>query len=297
MHDETAIRRLVARLRQERQNLSKELNDFAELDRVTDPDDKRFDPQERDRLKSFAQFRIENIVHLLRALLRSEPMLTELRTAFEKELPAKLLKYKFRREDDGEPYFDFSAQNVVDRFFDLGVAALGGVISAERLAIVDAICGGLGETVACFVGRGWMTPPDREEPIKALGFQLLRAAFPDTEPDGHIVFKLADGGSRRPDAAIPSLRLCVEFKYANDAAQLGRCVDELVADMSAYGDPRYDLFRAVVFAPYAGASQDTLETLVRERMKNVHLRGEWKVFLTKAPGGRTRRRGGRPRVG
>jgi hypothetical protein len=133
-----------------------------------------------------------------------------------------------------------------------------------------------------------MPKPDREEPVKQLGFQLLKAPFPDTEPDGGIRFKLADGTSRKPDAAIPSLRLCVEFKFANDAAELSLRVDEIVADMSAYGDPRYDLFRAVVYAPYDDASQQRLDDLLRERMQNIHPRYEWKVFLAKGPGGRTR---------
>lgn len=287
MHDEAALRRLVSRLRQDLLKLPEELEYFAKVKRETPPGHDDFDPDDFQAAEYRATYAIENAVHLVGALLMSTPMLMELYASFRKSLPLNLIDHKWHRYED-ELYVEFPAQNALARFFDLGIAALGGVISAERLEIVDSICARLGEVVAELVRLQWMSPPDKETPIRLLGFQLLKAAFPDAEPDGGIRFRLVDGTSRRPDTAIPSLRLCVEFKFANDKAELSQRVDEIVADMSAYGDPRYDLFRAVVFAPYEGVTQESLQTLVRERMKNVHPRCEWQVFPAKGPGGRTK---------
>jgi hypothetical protein len=317
MYDDVALGRLVSRLRQDLLNLPNALRLYAEQKRLG-PGDSDFDPEEQAASESFARNSVENAVYLMRALLLSAPMLKDLYSEFNKALPSCILKHERRShelyEESQYDYVDFQAQSVVERFFDLvqrfhgttpmgtrpisarrptvgpqryerfhgidvlGVAAVGGVISNERLEIVDAICSGLGEAVAYSVDKQWILAPDKETPIKYLAFQLLKAAFPDTHPDGGITFMLPDGQYRKPDAAIPSLRLCVEFKYANDETELGQCVDGIVADMSAYGDPRYDKFRAVVFVPYSGASQDKLQSQVSHRMKKVRPHYEWRVF-------------------
>jgi hypothetical protein len=287
MHDDAALRRLVSRLRQDLLKLPGELEHFAKVMRVK-PDDDNFDPDEQDQSEYFAKRAIENAVYLVGVLLLSTPMLRELHDEFRKLLPENLIKHKWQRYED-ELYVTFPAQDVVERFFDLGVAGVGGVISAERLEILDNICAGLGEAVAALVERTLIQSPDRETPIKHLGFCMLKAAFPDAQRDGEVNFRLPSGETRKPDAAIPSLRVCVEFKYANSETELSQRVDEIAADMSAYGDPRYDKFRAVVFAPYDGASNEKLQELLEHKMTNVRPHYEWKAFLVQAAGGRKRR--------
>jgi hypothetical protein len=291
MYDEASLRRLAARLRQDLFTLPATLANFAELKASFNIDDVNCDLHELETAEFFARRGIEDAVHLLHALILSAPALAEMHAAFKSALPEDLLTHTPEFDiEANEQYFHFPAQAAVERFFDLGLAAVGGVISAERLEILDSICSGMGNSVARFIEKCWIEPPSKETTIKEVGFALLKAAFPDTEPDGGISFKLADGKMRKPDAAIPSLRVCIEFKYANDAAELGNRVDEIVADMSAYGDARYDSFRAVIFAPYEGAAESTLEYLMKERTKNVRPRKEWKTFLVNAAGGRRHRK-------
>jgi len=288
MYDEAALARLIARLRQELLTLQRELAYFAKEARVSHRDP-NFDPHEQEVAEHIALYSIENAIYLVEALLLSRPALADLYKHFKESLPAKLLEHEWGRYDWDEQYVDFPAQNAVERFFDLGVAAIGGTISSERIEILDNICAGIGEAIRDFADRGWMPVPGKETPIKHLGFRLLKSAFPDAEPDGEISFKLPDGRVRKPDAAIPSLRVCVEFKYANDAAELNQRVDEIVADMSAYGDPRYDKFRAVVFAAYDGISNEELQKLLKHRLENIRLTYEWRAFLVRSVGRRTRR--------
>jgi hypothetical protein len=287
MYDEAALRRLVSRLRRDLLELPERIEYFAKAE---PPGHDDYDYDYYRAAEYQARTAIENMVLLVSALLLSTPMLIDIYNEFRKSLPNDLLEWRWDMFD-GERYLECPARSAVERFSELGIAALGGIISAERLEVLDNICAGLGDAITRFIGHGWMQPPNRETPVRQFGFILLKASFPDTEPDGGIIFRLADGTERRPDGAIPSLRLCIEFKYANNEEELSQRVDEIVADMSAYGDPRYDKFRAVFFVPtsYDGVTQDHLRTLVRERLRNVRPQYEWEVFLVKAAGGRQRR--------
>jgi hypothetical protein len=128
MYDEAALRRLVSRLRQDLLKLPEELKKFGQLKRLEKrlgEDDPHFDSHEMEVTEYWARRSIEDATYLVHALLLSTPMLAGLHTAFKNSLPHNLLDHKWGRDDNDEEYFDFPAQDAVERFFTLGIAQAG----------------------------------------------------------------------------------------------------------------------------------------------------------------------------
>lgn len=282
---EDVLRRLASIVRERLRKLKKNLDEYADARDTMDVEE----PEIVDTLGRDAQQEAENLVHLVRVLLRSGEALSHIRLDFEERLPSEFLTFEWDEIDEHIKFADFPIVPILERFLDLGVAAHGAVVSGEQLFALDRICESLGATIGGLNKACGLPLPNGETPVKKLGFELIKAVFPDALPDGNVSFHLANNQVRKPDAAIPSLRTCIEFKFADDAKALGKALDELAADISAYGDARYDIFRGVIYAPYSEDAKADFDQMWKERRNKFKSTTEWVVFVAYGPGGRSKR--------
>src|SRR5947207_14885453 len=100
-------------------------------------------------------------------------MLSHLLESYNAALPKDLLEHTWQDSDyDGE-YLQMPAQAASERFYNLGIAALGGVISAERLAVADSIFASLGKLIRRLCENELLKAPSREADVRKVGFAVL----------------------------------------------------------------------------------------------------------------------------
>jgi predicted nucleotide-binding protein len=138
--EEIALKSLVARLQEELRDLPDTLKRFGEINRLGEQeqrsgeDNPYLDPDEIESATYWARRSLENSVYLLDILLSSAPELAGLQTAFKNSLPSEVLDHNWGRGEAGEPYYDFPAHNAVERFFELGIVAMGREVAVAGLA-------------------------------------------------------------------------------------------------------------------------------------------------------------------
>lgn len=284
MMEEAAVRRIIYGINRAIEEAQWYL-DKHKFNEEIGPDDEKFDAY--DYNKKMAEYYGENAALLIISFLNSSNSLTNIYNSLLSKIDGKSITSVGHNidDEDGTEYSFLPVWETYLRHFRLGITAIGGAVPAEKLATLDNICTGIGKAIQHLFEKDIIDKPDREEVVKQISYALIQSVFHDTVPDGDIKFQHLDGRVTRPDAAVESLRVCLEFKFAENEAELIAAIGSVIDDMSVYGDARYDVFRAVFYVTY-DITQEHFDNLFRDRLKKIKPRFEWQAFLSKGPGAR-----------
>lgn len=132
----------------------------------------------------------------------------------------------------------------------------------KQLAVM---CENIGGTVERMVTRKMLGAPTREEDVKQILYGCCLSAFPDVVPDGQIKFKRLLKGYK-PDLGVPGLKTCVELKIARDMNDVAKVLEQVVVDMSAYGDDDYTTFLSVIYTNDPTVTNELVSKVVQDKL-------------------------------
>lgn len=164
---------------------------------------------------------------------------------------------------DAHQYFD-SLKSLADSEAPDALAAFHNMIDRSGQIIAD-----LGLT------------PKNETEVRNAILRTVKYAFPDARKEKDAPNLIANF---RMDVAVPSLRAVAEYKFADTADEVNKCLEGIYADMAGYGGSgEWQHFFAVIYmsGPYVTQRQ------VEQEFKHLKVRANWTPVVVVGPGERT----------
>lgn len=134
--------------------------------------------------------------------------------------------------------------------------------------------------------------PATEPQIVSTMYPVVKLAFPDALPDRSISFQ-GRTKTYQPDMAIPSIGICVEYKFATNNQEYAKEVDEIITDIINYGDATYKKFVAVMCATHGVLREqaDFFHDVTQRLAPYGGITDAWQFVFVRVPGARKQQKG------